>query len=87
MQLRWPELGGLANAVSLVEAQQNFATFGASEQLFVGDVRAPTPEDDRDPMWRPINEGDAFEGPDDSAPWPDDRTLLYYWRPTFWRAT
>jgi Cysteine-rich CPCC len=85
MQLRWPQLGSGANLVSLLEAQQNFAKLGAIEERFVGDVRPPNTNEPLEPGWRPIHGGDPFEGPDDSAPWPDDRTLLYYWRPTFWR--
>src|SRR4051794_37332736 len=85
MQLRWPQLAGSTNAVSLAEAQRNFAQFGASEQRFTGDVRAPTADEPLDPGWRPIRSSDSFEAPDESAPWPEDRTRLYYWRPTFWR--
>ena len=39
-----------------------------------------------DPGFRPILASDPFEAPDDSAPWPEDPTTLYYWRATFWRA-
>lgn len=84
-ELRWPAFAGGANAVSLVEAQRNFAKLGAIEERFAGDVRAPTPNEPLDPEWRPIAETDPFESPDDAAPWPDDSTTLYYWRPTFWR--
>jgi hypothetical protein len=86
MQLRWPQLAGVTNAVSLLEAQRNFARLGASEQRFAGDVRPPTATERLDEGWRPIQENDRFEEPEDSAPWPEDRTRLYYWRPTFWRA-
>jgi hypothetical protein len=85
-QLRWPQLAGATNSVSLLEAQRNFARLGASEERFVGDVRSPTPAELLDAGWRPIDEHDRFEAPDESAPWPSDRTRLYYWRPTFWRA-
>jgi hypothetical protein len=84
-QLRWPALAGGANAVSLAEAQRNLAEFGAIEERFSGDVRAPAPDEPRDPEWRPIDGTDAFEAPDEAAPWPADSTTLYYWRPTFWR--
>ena len=86
MQLRWPRLAGTTNTVSLVQAQRNFAQFGASEERFAGDVRAPTSKELLDEGWRPIDERDRFEKPEESAPWPDDRTRLYYWRPTFWRV-
>lgn len=85
MQLRWPTLAGLANSVSLRQAQQNRASCGAIEERFVGDVRPATPEEPLDPTWRPIAATDRFEEPDESAPWPDDPTALYYWRTTFWR--
>lgn len=86
-QLRWPTLGGVTNAVCLLEAQRNFASLGAIEPAFVGDVRKPNAAEPLDPEWRPIRESDAFEAPDESAPWPEDRTLLYYWRASFWRLT
>ena len=86
-QLRWPALGGAKNEVSLLEAQQNIKKIGAIEERFVGDVRPATAEEPLDPSWRPIQESDSFEGPDDSAPWPEDPTTLYYFRPTFWRAS
>ena len=85
-QLRWPALGGGKNEVSLSEAQRNVATLGAIEERFVGDVRPATAEEPMDPAWRPIQDSDPFEAPDDSAPWPEDATTLYYWRPSFWRA-
>lgn len=84
-QLRWPGLAGGANSVSLREAQRNFLELGASEARFVGDVRPPTAEETLDADWRPINDADPFEAPDESAPWPNDSTALYYWRPSFWR--
>jgi len=85
-QLRWPRLGSGANVASLIEAQQSYIRCGASEERFVGDVRPPTTEEPLDPDWRPIREDDRFEAPDESAPWPQDPTRLYYWLPTFWRA-
>ena len=85
MQLRWPKLAGSTNAASLIAAQRNFAQLGASEDRFVGDVRPPADDEPLDPEWRPIRDSDPFEAPQDTAPWPEDRTRLYYWRPTFWR--
>lgn len=40
-----PDSPGGANTVSLNRAKQNFAALGASEQRFVGDVRAPRPDE------------------------------------------
>jgi hypothetical protein len=48
-------------------------------------VRPATEAEPPEPEWRPIDARDDFEAPDESAPWPEDRTTLYYWRPTFWR--
>ena len=85
MQLRFPELGDQTNFVPLAEAQQNYAKFGAIEQRFAEDVRKPTPEDARDPDFRPILPSDSFEAEPSDAEGPSDPTALYYWRPTFWR--
>ena len=71
--------------MSLLEAQKNFATFGAIEQRFASDVSPPTENQPLDPTFRRIASTDNFEAPDESAPWPDDLTTLYYFRPTFWR--
>ena len=84
-QLRWPALAGGANAVSLVEAQRNVREVGAIEARFAQDVRPATEAEPRDADWRPIDARDHFEAADESAAWPEDRTTLYYWRPTFWR--
>lgn len=84
-QLRWPELAEGANAVSLIEAQRNYAEFGAIDRRFEGDVRKARDDEPLEPGFRLIGEQDPFEGLDDSAPWPEDPTTLYYWRQTFWR--
>ena len=39
------EDGGGANAVSLRDARENFATYGASEERFQSAVRVPLPEE------------------------------------------
>ena len=44
-----------SNRVTLREAQRNFAKFGAIERDYLDMVRAPTPEDRRDPNWRPLD--------------------------------
>ncbi len=43
VQYRDPEYEGGANSVSLRRARENFGAFGASEERFVGEVRAPFP--------------------------------------------
>ncbi|MDF4251839.1 CPCC family cysteine-rich protein [Streptomyces sp. WMMB303] len=86
VQMRWPSMGWGANAVSLIQAQQNHQRFGAMEERFRNMVRPPKDDEPLDPGWRPIDlTRDSFEEPGSSASWPDDQTALYWWRPTFWR--
>ena len=75
VQLRWAAYAAAANALSLIESQANFA-------------KSPGADDRRDPGWRPVDLArESFEEWDDHVwlPWPDDLTVLYWWRPTFWR--
>jgi hypothetical protein len=82
---------GSSNTVCLVEAQQNFSDYGASERRNRGQTRTPVDGEPRDHGWRPIDPyRDNIEEPRrgnryaDSYPWPDT-TVLYYWRSTYWR--
>ncbi|MFF3641101.1 CPCC family cysteine-rich protein [Streptomyces sp. NPDC002564] len=85
VQLRRPWSFG-ANAVCLVEAQRNFRRLGAIEERFLKNVRPPARDEPLDPGWRPVDPSrDSFEEPGSSAEWPEDLTVLYWWRPTFWR--
>lgn len=86
-QLRWPDMDGGANTISLIDSQRNFASFGAVERGAVEFVRPPSEEEPVEAGWRPIDERDNFE-PIGVAEldWPSDLTVLYYWRPTFWRV-
>jgi len=102
VQLRFPDFAGGANKPSLMEAQRNFAEFGASEVrllLFVRSpteedillfVRSPTEEDIRDPDWRPVDPlrdlFNALDHHDGTDDWPTEPTRLYYWRHDFWRS-
>ena len=90
-QLRFPLMPGSSNTVSLLEAQKNYRSYGASERRSVGSTRAPDGGEGRDPGWRPLDpERDNCEQPSrgtayaDSYPWPDT-TVLYYWRDSYWR--
>jgi Cysteine-rich CPCC len=90
VQLRFPTFFGGANKPSLMEAQRNFAEFGACEIRHLQRVRPPTAEDTKDPNWRPVDPPrdlfkalDRGDGTDD---WPTELTHLYYWRPDFWRS-
>lgn len=88
VQLRWPDYRGGANRPSLIESQQTYATIGAMEPHFLDDIRPAAPDEPLDPLWRPVDLAlDDFE-PEGvkEAPWPEDGTCLYWWRPTFWRA-
>jgi hypothetical protein len=81
-------LAGGANRPTLVQAQQNVAVHGASEPRLVTHVRAPGPNDSRDPKWRPIDIArDQFE--DWHAPnrfrAPGTDPTLYYWSDQYWR--
>ena len=88
IQLRWPDYTGGANRLSLRESQVNVALVGAKEERVVAMVRTVGPEDRLEPTWRPIDDAtDVFEPPDSNErPWPADLTVLYWWRPSFWRS-
>lgn len=89
MQLRWPLYRGGANKPSLVEAQQNYQDLGVSEPRFAEKIRSPRRDEPLDPGFRPIDTSvDSFEETSvQEAPWPEDRSVLYWWRPTFWRRS
>jgi len=82
VQLRWPDWPGGANKPSLIEAQANFQRLDACEARLLMHVRTANHDEPLDPVWRPVDpERDRFEprGQQD-APWPDDLTVLYWWR-------
>lgn len=89
MQLRWPAYPGGANKPCLIDAQKNYIRLGAMEERFVRHVRPPLDTERLDERWRPIDpEIDVFEHPtQEERDWPDDLTVLYWWRPTFWRPS
>ena len=81
--LRYATIPDGPNKVSLIEAQRNFAAFGACEARIWAHVRAPTVADQREPGWRPIDPRiDLLNTSDDAGltPWPPATTKLYYWR-------
>ncbi|MEJ3746050.1 CPCC family cysteine-rich protein [Actinomycetes bacterium KLBMP 9797] len=88
VQLRWPLYKGGANKPSLVEAQLNFLEIHACEQRLRQKVRKPQLDEPLEQGFRVIDLAiDSFEeNGDQERPWPDDRTVLYWWRPTFWRS-
>lgn len=76
VQLRWPSYAGGANKDSLLTRQRRFLREGRG-----------SPEYAREPGWRPADPGRGDVEPldTDPSPWPDDRTVLYWWRPAYWR--
>jgi hypothetical protein len=88
VQFRWPTMDGGANKVSLIEAQRNYQDFGACDQPGRKYVRPPAEDEPLDPAWRPIDpERYSFEDWDAElhAHWPDNRLVLCWWLPIFWR--
>lgn len=89
-QLRFPRMPGSANRVSLESAQQNFAHMGVAERRYLGEGREPLEDEPREQAWRPLDpQRDNVEEPQRGSyagSYPeDDTTVLYYWRPTYWR--
>lgn len=58
MQIANPWFEGGANRPSLVQSQKNYAKFGAMEERFLSNVRAPTGDDAQSPGWRLVREED-----------------------------
>lgn len=74
-----------ANRVSLVEAQRNYARFGAVQKDLLSSVRKADSSDQRDPQWRPFDLSvDKVEKPESGKDYgfsyPSDRGELYYWK-------
>ena len=89
-QLRFVEMPGGANQVSLKKAQVNYLEYGASEKRKRITSREPVPGELRDQAWRLVNPAiDNIEEPaggiNYSDSYPKDSTILYYWRSTYWR--
>jgi hypothetical protein len=90
-QLRFPLMPGAANVVSLQTAQHNFMDCGAAEKRNRDAGREPVPGERREDGWRPLDtDNDNIEEPQRGVAYADsypihDTTVLYYWRPTYWR--
>lgn len=89
-QLRFPNMPGSANRVSLFEAQRNYSRTGSVDRFHQGETREPELHDRRETGWRQLDENiDNIEEPrrglDYSTNYPQDTTVLYYWRDTYWR--
>lgn len=88
VQLRWPDYSGGANKPSLIRAQRTFAESGVCELRLLQYVRPATKDEPLESAWRPVDiTVDNFEPLGiQQTPWPQDLSILYWWRPTFWRA-
>jgi hypothetical protein len=83
-------MAGAANDVSLIKGQKNYMEFGACKLRLKPHVRPLSENEPVENGWRPIDlERDAIEnlvlGKEYDKTYPTDPTVLYYWRPTFWR--
>src|SRR5262245_7345813 len=82
VQILDPWFDGGANDPSLVEAQGNYARFGATEQRLIPHVKGVLPGDERDPRWRRAMEADRahIRTPRDlSQNEHRDLKIWYYW--------
>jgi hypothetical protein len=88
VQLRRPLYAGGANKPSLIAAQRSYATLGAKSESAGPRGREARAGESVDGGFRPVNLAvDDFEPTGiQEAPWPDDRAVLYWWRPSFWRT-
>ncbi len=92
VQLAFPDLAGGANKCSLIEGQQNYATFGACERRILPHGRSARRDDIRDASWRPLDiRSDHYlhwERREDHNLWQSVKNqkdvCLYYWRPEYW---
>jgi hypothetical protein len=86
-QLRWPDSrDGPNGSANLIEEQASFQARVAEAQH--RGYELPGLDLPLDPGWRPIDLAvDSFEPCGvQECPYPEDQTLLYWWRPTFWRS-
>ena len=83
VQILDPTYAGGANYPSLFEAQANYRKYGAMEKRFVKHVRGVQPDDEQDPQWRRLVDGDRrfrrvpAELSDEEQ---RDLDVWYYWR-------
>ena len=59
VQFEDPDFEGGANAVSLRQAQRNFATIGCVEKRFLDHVRPPSGKDRHNLDWRQLDKDEA----------------------------
>jgi hypothetical protein len=83
VQLLDPWCARGANRSALVQAQANYARFGAMERRFLGNVKGIRENDVRDPTWRSARHSDrtSVRAPRElSEQELRDLTAWYYWR-------
>ena len=89
-QLRFALRGGGANRYSLFDSQKNYQVLGAVERRLIEHCRPANVDEPLEENWRPLNlaidNPETPEGPDRGSTYPEDRTALYYWRPSYWRG-
>ncbi|MDT3395094.1 CPCC family cysteine-rich protein [Streptomyces sp. B1866] len=87
IQLRWPQCESGANRLSLIEAQRLYRRRETADHDLALTARTASAPWPIDVGFRPADpEVDNFEPTRVmEADWPEDRTLLYWWRPRFWR--
>jgi Cysteine-rich CPCC len=92
VQLAFPDLAGAANKCSLIEGQQNFKSFGASERRLLSHIRKTEATDVRDLSWRPLDIASdcylTWNNQPDHDLWKsvkdDGEICLYYWSENYW---
>ncbi len=90
-QLRFADMVGGVNDVSLLQAQLNYVQFGSCSKRRALEAQKPLPGKARESDWRPLDSNiDNIETPhrgeDYATTYPYvDTTVLYYWRATYWR--
>lgn len=89
-QLRFPLMPGGANRESLEVSQKNFREFGAADRYSLDRVREPDESDHQERDWRPLdtrtdNVEEPQRGVNYADSYPEDTTVLYYWRNSYWR--
>jgi hypothetical protein len=84
VQILDPWFEGGANKPSLIQAQANYAEFGAMERRFIKNVKGVRPGDVRDLEWRRVAEYDrsfARSPRDLTESEHGDLSAWYYWKP------
>lgn len=88
IQLRWPDWPGGANRPTLIEAQKIFQETGPVRNGWSPTSNLPPPISHSTPVDGPSTRPATPSSHETSRNEPpSDSTLLYWWRPTFWRKT